>query len=257
MKLTLKLLSGLMLVCLSLLSCKKKETVKEESGTLNITFENVVGNQPLVLSDDLQEVTYQNENGDDYTITRYAYYVTNLELISEDGTSHTQDGFKFLVIQGSQNTYSYSLSGIPAGKYTKIKCLLGVDSTHNVSGAQDGVLDPLHGMFWDWNTGYIMAKLEGFSPTSGGVNNLLSFHLGGFSGSFSSLHEVTFDLPQTLTISKTGNPELVLQSDAAAWFKGFPVVDFQNTYSIMEIGRASYDLSLRYKNHLSVKAVNN
>lgn len=251
----LKLLSVTVLI--AFMACKKKGTTKEGSGSMTLKFENRVGDEPLVLSDDLLQKTYQNANGDDFTVTRYAYYVTNLELIKADGSVHTQDGFKFLVVQGDEHTYTYELNDIPAGNYTKVKCLLGVDSLHNVSGAQDGALDPLHGMFWDWNTGYIMAKLEGFSPQSGGVNNMLSFHLGGFSGTFSSLKEVTFDLPQSINITATGSPELTLSSDVAKWFSGFPVLKFQDIYSIMEIGRDAYNMSERYKDHLSVKEVKN
>lgn len=236
-------------------SCEKKGTTKDETGSLTLKFENRVGDEPLVLSDDLQQTTYQNANGDDFTVTRYAYYVTNLEFIKADGSVHTQEGFKFLVVQGDENTYTYQLNDIPVGDYTKVKCLLGVDSLHNVSGAQDGALDPLHGMFWDWNTGYIMAKLEGFSPQSGGVNNMLSFHLGGFSGPFSSLKEVSFDLPRSINVRAEGSPELTFSSDVAKWFSGFPVLKFQDIYSIMEIGRDAYDMSERYKHHLSVKEV--
>ena len=37
---------------------------------------------------------------------------------------------------------------------------LGVDSLRNVTGVQTGALDPAMDMYWTWNTGYVMAKLE-------------------------------------------------------------------------------------------------
>jgi hypothetical protein len=49
---------------------------------------------------------------------------------------------------------------------TGIRFLLGVDSARNVSGIQTGALDPARGMFWTWNSGYVMAKIEGSSPSA-------------------------------------------------------------------------------------------
>jgi len=57
---------------------------------------------------------------------------------------------------------------------------MGVDSLRNVSGAQTGALSTANGMFWDWNSGYIMLKAEGMSPNSTSKNFV--FHLGGFKG---------------------------------------------------------------------------
>ncbi len=68
--------------------------------------------------------------------------------------------------------------------------LLGVDSLHNVSGAQTDALDPAKDMFWTWNTGYVMAKLEGNSPSSALVNNKYEFHVGGFSGKYNVLKKI-------------------------------------------------------------------
>ena len=53
---------------------------------------------------------------------------------------------------------------LPEGDYTELQFLLGVDSLHNVSGAQTDDLDPAKDMFWTWNSGYVMAKMEGNSP---------------------------------------------------------------------------------------------
>src|SRR5690606_18580217 len=72
------------------------------------------------------------------------------------------------------------IDNVPAGYYVEIQYTMGVDSEKNVSGAQVGALSLSNGMFWDWNSGYIMLKAEGYSPQA--ENNGFAFHLGGFSG---------------------------------------------------------------------------
>ena len=68
---------------------------------------------------------------------------------------------------------------IPDGHYTSIEFNLGVDSLHNHSGDQAGDLDPMYGMIWTWNTGYIFFKHEGyFTSSTSGTEQPLIYHYG-------------------------------------------------------------------------------
>lgn len=244
----------LLSIPLLLFSCKKDKTkVATEAGTVNFKVNNVVGTLPL----ELNGTTYLNAHGDSFTVTRYAYYLSNFEFVDENNKSYKAPETYFLIDEGDDASKSFSIADIPAGKYTKVRMLLGVDSAKNMGGAQTGVLDPLVGMYWDWNTGYIMAKFEGFSPQSGAPTNLLSFHLGGFGGPYSVLKTVEFDLPQAMVVEKGKTPTVKLESDVQKWFAGTPALDFSTTFSIMSLGREASDFAENYKNHLSVKAVEN
>lgn len=238
-------------------ACDKKDNQNESFGSVKLTFENTVGDEPLRLSDGQQNVYFTTPNNESYTVTRYGYYVTNIELINDKGEAYGREEFDCLVFQGFEDTYNYQFDSIPEGVYTHIQCTLGVDSIYNVSGAQAGVLDPLHGMFWDWNTGYIMAKLEGYSPQSSGVNNMISFHLGGYAAPYSVVKKVKLALPTPLEIKKDRVPLIQLRSDVNKWFAGEQPISFAQIYSIMEIGAEAAMMAERYKHHLSVKAVNN
>lgn len=87
---------------------------------------------------------------------------------------------------------SFTLKDVPAGEYAGMELLLGVDSLQNEIGTQTGDLSPVHGMFWDWNTGYLMVKAEGPSPQS--PVGTFAFHLGGYAGPYSVLTTRTFDI---------------------------------------------------------------
>ena len=45
--------------------------------------------------------------------------------------------------------------------FDKIQFNLGIDKQTNLDGVKGGDLDPLKGMYWTWNTGYINIKIEG------------------------------------------------------------------------------------------------
>jgi hypothetical protein len=69
----------------------------------------------------------------------------------------------------------FDFINVPAGTYTGMYLTMGVDSARNVSGAQEGALDPANGMFWSWTSGYIMIKAEGLSPQ--GAGGSFTYHL--------------------------------------------------------------------------------
>lgn len=250
MKIVLKCLLPLLLL---LSACKKDKIASGETGEASIVFENYVGQNELLLNQQL----YSNANGDSFLVTKYMYYVTDVNFIKADGTSVSHDDYKFLINAEDPTTLNNLLKGIPAGTYTSIGLTLGVDSVHNVSGAQTGVLDPIHGMFWDWNTGYIMAKLEGNSPQSTAPMNKLSFHLGGFSGSLSVVKKVSFPLATPLVITKDKKPIIKFRSDLNKWFEGDFVVDFAIDNSVMSIDRLAHRISENYKYHLSLISIEN
>ena len=61
-----------------------------------------------------------------------------------------------------------------------LKFNIGVDSLANVSGALKGDLDPVNGMYWAWQSGYINMKLEGRSSSCKTRKNEFQFHIGGY-----------------------------------------------------------------------------
>jgi len=67
----------------------------------------------------------------------------------------------------------------------KISLLFGIDSTIQVGGVGTGALDPLRGMYWTWQTGYVQWKMEGAIRVDS-VESPLELHLGGFDGATKS-----------------------------------------------------------------------
>ncbi len=58
--------------------------------------------------------------------------------------------------------------------------IFGIDSIQTIRTDFTGDLDPVHGMFWTWNSGYINVKIEGISQRSTQRNHIFQMHLGGY-----------------------------------------------------------------------------
>lgn len=151
-------------------------------------------------------------HGDTITINRFKYYVSHFELTNEKGKKITLP-VQYYLIDAADSVSGNIILNIPIGKYRSIHFLLGVDSLRNVSGVQSGALDPLHGMFWTWNSGYIMAKLEGTASSSQIAGKQFTYHIGGFRGNNNTARSIT------LPLSVTANKALII-ADAKKWFEG-------------------------------------
>lgn len=200
-----------------LASCKKDDppaptpTPTPTTGSVKVEFDFVfgMGMLPFALG---QEFTHP-VTGDQLTFSEYRFYLSNVQLRRSDGTWWVEPESYRIINAANAEGRSFTIANVPTGNYTAMRYTLGVDSTRNVSGAQTGALSPANGMFWSWNTGYIMLKVEGTSPQS--PNQGFSFHLGGFSGANSIVSPRETDLAgNTLTVG-SGTRVVKFRANAA------------------------------------------
>lgn len=213
---TCRYLLGILWMLAITTSCNDKDSpATEVTGTVKLSFSNMVGTAPMALTTQ----TYTNPTGESYTISKFKYYITNIEVSNGSAKAAEKESYH-LIDQSIASSQSFNIN-IGVNNYTTLSFLLGVDSTRNVSGAQTGALDPLNDMFWTWNSGYIMAKMEGNSPVSTQPLNKVEYHIGGFSGPNNVLKKITLTMPagKTLDIREGKTSEIKISADFARWWQ--------------------------------------
>jgi hypothetical protein len=218
---------------------------------VQLKISHVVGQQPM----QLQTATYRNAAGDTFNITLFKYYLSNFTLRDAKGEDVRPASGYFLVSEDSSRSKMIVLDQCPEGKYTQLSFMIGVDSVLNFSGPQSGALDPLYGMFWTWNSGYIMAKLEGSSPSSRLRNHLIQFHIGGYRAPHVTQRVVTLTLPDPLIVARERTPQIALIADAATWFDGPNKVSFRQMAGFMTPGTPADRIADNYQHMFSVKEI--
>jgi len=176
---------------------------------VRISFCNMIDTAAMQLRE-----TYKNSFGEEYTIRTFKYYISNISLVTAKSKIVLFPGVH-LINEADSTTKTITIKA-PAEDFTGISFHLGPDSIYNVSGTQTGDLDPAKGMFWTWNSGYIMAKLEATSPVSSAVNSNVSYHIGGFKPGVNTQRKITLPFPRTLR--NTGSNEIVIAANANKWF---------------------------------------
>ncbi|TDE11580.1 MbnP family protein [Dyadobacter psychrotolerans] len=212
---------------LSFNSCESDPT--PTGAGFSIEFDNVVGTKNLVLNGP----SNVNSTGEDFVITKFNYFISNIKLTRANGTSYVvpQDSSYFLIMEENKESQFVKLKNVPVGDYTGVEFMVGVDSARSVSPVEKrkGVLDPggsmEDGMYWAWNSGYIFMKLEGTSPAATSANSKFYYHIGLFGGyqtrTVNNTRVVKIDFAgQKATVSAEEIPEVHLLVDVLKIFDG-------------------------------------
>jgi hypothetical protein len=177
------LFSILIIAIVGLASCKKKKTnttnansttnSTETAADITVYLKNVIDSKKI----NFGVLEFANKAGNTYSVSELKYYISEISFTKDDGkiVSSTQVS---LIDAADTKMQSFNIKQLPNGTYTKMKFYIGVGSLQNHSGLQEGALDPINGMFWTWNTGYIFFKHDGQFIDSTGVTKGVSFHLG-------------------------------------------------------------------------------
>jgi hypothetical protein len=233
----------LIIICLLLTGLK---IACGQTPAFQIEFVNTNNGNALLLD----TAIYKNSLGQTYSVSRFRYYINDIQLISADGTQQAVSGY-YLIDEEVAASKIITVAATETGSFTSIKFMLGVDSLHNCSGIQSGALDPAKGMFWAWNTGYIFLKLEGKSPSSQLTGNLIEYHVRGYREPHNAIRNIHLNLPQTITLKpgKTQRIKIiadvnaVLSEPVAINFKEIPsVTDFKNAVMMADNYRDMFSI---------------
>lgn len=199
------------------------------SQNVNLRFQNKVGDLPLIID----SVNYKNELNQDFTISKFKFYISNVSFKNTNGTT-TVPSTSFLIDQEDSLSLSTNSISIPSGIYSSIEFILGVDSLHNVSGAQPGALDVVNAMFWTWNSGYIFMKLEGNSSFSNSPGHFFEYHIGGFKEPYNAIRKIKLTFDQPVEISKHKLTDILINVNVLEILQHPNSIDFSKNSSIVE-----------------------
>lgn len=141
---------------------------------LEIDFNFKFGALPLQLNQ-----TYISKKQDTLLLDVFKFYVSDFKVEFDDTSKYVEKSSHLIDLEDSASQ-KITLQKSSKKKIKKIEFFIGVDSLASVSGALSGDLDPSHGMYWAWQSGYINLKLEGKSNSCKTRKNAFFFHIGGY-----------------------------------------------------------------------------
>lgn len=240
---------ALFTVVLFISSCTDDEPTSD-TGKVTLEFDHVFDGETFTLEND-----YTTANGGVITPSLFKYYVSNIVFSNDDGsTTYEVPNSYYIVDASDEESLEIDIEAVPNGEYSKVTFMLGVDSTSNVSGAQEGALDPANGMFWSWNTGYIFLKLEGTTADSTDVR----YHIGGFRWNANNIKMIEADVPTGSIINVNGTESKVhYMVDVAEFFKNPVDFDMESAPTVMMPNPTSVIIADNYEDMYMIDHVHN
>jgi hypothetical protein len=137
----------------------------------------------------------------DYTfqLEQVRFYLSKFEFYKKGQLAAIDTNEAYLVDFDIDSTRKLIFLAIQASEIDEIRFLFGIDSITNISGAMNGALDPMYGMYWSWQSGYINCKLEGtfLSPKQ----EAFQLHLGGYAYPFSGAQQVVLKTNHSVNLA--------------------------------------------------------
>jgi hypothetical protein len=209
------------------------------SHSITIQFRHKMGDRDLQLFTE----TYTNPFGEPITITRFKYYISHVSVSGSDQKEKVLSDNTFLVDEANPHSKTLVFT-TDVTALQSISFVIGVDSILNVSGVQTGALDPLNGMFWTWNSGYMFAKLEGKSDSSHAPAHSLNWDVGGFRSPNKASRKIQLTLP--VDNSTAADKVIVIDADLLKWFDAQHPIHIAQSPLCHQPGRLSMQLADNY-----------
>lgn len=167
------------------------------------------------------------------SLTKFKFYISHIEIKGKNKYVSEKEHHLVDFHKNKHSSRVIKLNNVDPSDLLEIEFLLGIDSKTCNDGVGEGALDPIHGMYWTWQSGYINFKMEGVSKNSSAKKNRFQLHLGGFRKPYSSTQKVN------LTLEKESS-KIQLCFDVN---KFISVIDFNNQHTIMSPSKESVRLA--------------
>ena len=160
---------------------------------------------------------------DSIVVSTCKIYVTSIHDINAHVTLLNLDQGNVFVISDSTESLQF-----------------GIDSNQTIHTSFSDALDPLHGMFWTWNTGYIHCKIEGHIIRAHNQRRAFQLHLGGYTSPYATIYRM--NIPK-------GNQPLTISIDIKPCLEQLIQ---ENTYEIMLPGKKAKEMSDLFYSSMSI-----
>lgn len=222
--------------CFAFISCSSEKDgdvpPQLTRGAVDLVFDNKVGDADLVLD----SVIYTNSSGEDYSVSKLKYLISNIVLVDVKGNEFVYPKMEsyFIIDAATPPTTRIQLSDIQGGEYTAIRFGVGVSQSEYPLEGANFIPEAEPDMIWDWTAGFIFLKMEGEYST-GGPPAFFAYHMGSHGTHLDNYREVELQFPQTLKINDQLQAKLSLKTDVAKIF------DSENKLSLEEKDNVQVD----------------
>ncbi len=216
------------LLSMFLIACGDDDTITLDKPTINFHFKHLYKTNNIDIRTD-NSLVYTNEAGNPWNIKSIKYYISKLIIYKDDSIAYDVNMVKLINPAESNTEYQeYILKDIPAGRYTKMSFIFGVDSTRNKFLGL-GNTSEANSMEWPdpLGGGYHFMMMEGVYQNNNNVLSGYAIHLGKNNNQYYAEYPIDF----TAKDGAKANINIIMNVDQ--WFDGINTIDLNDGYGYM------------------------
>jgi hypothetical protein len=202
---------------------------QSKTDSLSFNFRLEFNKLPLELNK-----SYLSANKDTLTIERFKCYISNIQIQYSDKSVFIQKNSYHLLDSNNPASFEIPVTKKENKMISRITFDVGIDSLTNTSGAMSGDLDPVNGMYWTWQSGYINMKIEGRSPSCKTRKNEFQFHIGGYLQPNYALQQMKLEW------DKKADSDINIAIDLNSFFSN---LELRETNNVMNPGKDAMKLA--------------
>jgi hypothetical protein len=203
-----------------------KHPVMPSLGKAIFKLNYVVDSLPL----NFDTLSYDNDAGNEYSVSKLEYYLSNFSLRKKDGSKVMIGSYYYINSKDAAKGF-FTIDSIPLGNYTGISFSIGLPPDLNKTGALPSISENIN-MSWPdpMGGGYHFMKFEGHYKDSASFMGY-AIHLG----TNATLINISMDYPMEI---KYQNHQWQLEMNLNEWFRNPHIYDLSSdgnyTMNVME-----------------------
>lgn len=177
----------------------------------------------------------------DIHFKKFRFYLSSFQFYHQGKPLELSEQ-NYLINADSANLVQLNLS-VPKDKaFDSISFMIGIDSAKLEQGIQGGALDPLHGMYWTWQSGYINIKMEGAYKYQNTIQHF-QWHIGGYRWPYQS----------ALTLGCRANPNTNINLEIDLF--QFAIASLKRvSNNVMSPGKMAHQLSQNFSKCIRIQS---
>lgn len=209
-------------------SCEKNTSVTLDSPSIQFHFKHLYKTEALQVVAN-NTLTYTNVKGNQWNIKNLKYYISKIIIYRDDTIGYDVNMVKLInPAETNTNYHEYTLSNIPAGHYTRMSFIFGIDTVRNKFLGL-GNTSEANSMEWPdpLGGGYHFMQMEGVYQNASNVLMGYAIHLGKNYNQYYGSYPIDF----TAKDGAKGNINITMNVDQ--WFDGLNDIDLNDGYGYM------------------------
>ena len=204
------------------------------TGSLNIAFDNKVGDDDLILttknSNDvvISSGTYTNASQENYEVEELKYIISNIVLIKDNGEKfeYPKEESYFIIDEADKPSLTINLTNIPVGNYSALEYGFGVDqSKYPLEGANFVPKANEKDMIWSWTTGFKFIMFEGtFKSSTDTEKKSFLYHIGSIGDQQDNYKIVSLKLKNSIKVTEDNAAQIEVVTDVNKFFNASNVI---------------------------------